>query len=272
MRQLSLFDEIDTGTQKEAQDKKKSRSEIFNDYDGFVDKFKAKKTTDDCYTPEPVYRAVLDFVETLIPLGGRPIIRPFFPGGDFVNHTYPPGCVVIDNPPFSILAKICRFYTGHDIPFFLFGPQLTLFAAPDCDLTYIIADADIRYENGAVVRTGFITNICPGIRIWCCPQLKKSIEAAQALPRKQLNRFAYPDHIVTAATLGKLTTHSTELIIPSRSCQHIKDSDAAKALGRSLWGGDTSYPTVPQQHGRQRSGRQRSGRQPASSTSRRASA
>ena len=27
----------------------------FEDYDGFINKFKPKKTTDDCYTPEPVY-------------------------------------------------------------------------------------------------------------------------------------------------------------------------------------------------------------------------
>ncbi len=28
-----------------------SKKEKFNDYDGFVEKFKPKKTTDDCYTP-----------------------------------------------------------------------------------------------------------------------------------------------------------------------------------------------------------------------------
>ena len=30
----------------------------FHDYDAFVDKFVPKKTTDDCYTPQPVYDAV----------------------------------------------------------------------------------------------------------------------------------------------------------------------------------------------------------------------
>lgn len=28
----------------------------FNEYEGFVDKFKPKKTTDDCYTPPAVYQ------------------------------------------------------------------------------------------------------------------------------------------------------------------------------------------------------------------------
>ena len=182
MKQLSLFDEILREPEIQETAQSRSRQEVFEDYDGFVDKFEAKKTTDDCYTPEKVYDAILAFVGTLTPLEGRPIVRPFFPGGDFVNYEYPKDCIVVDNPPFSILSKIVRFYSAHDVPFFLFGPALTLFTAPDCDLTYIIADADIIYDNGAVVRTGFITNLPSDIRIWCCPQLKQAIAKAQEQP------------------------------------------------------------------------------------------
>lgn len=214
-----------------------SRAEVFEDYEGFVDKFKAKKTTDDCYTPAPVYGVVLDFVGTLTPIEGRPIVRPFYPGGDYENYEYPENCVVVDNPPFSILSKIIRFYSLHSVPFFLFGPSLTLFAAPDCDVTYIIADADIVYANGAKVRTGFITNLCPDIRIWCCPQLRQAIIDAQVIPDKTKRGFAYPDHIVTAATLQKITAHQTELKIPKKACSYIADCDAAARVGRALFGG-----------------------------------
>lgn len=55
--------------------------EDFNDYEGFVEKFKPKKTTDDCYTPEPIYKAVHDYVEKRYHTEGRTILRPFFPGG-----------------------------------------------------------------------------------------------------------------------------------------------------------------------------------------------
>ena len=34
---------------------------LFEDYDGFVEKFKPKKTTDDCYTPPDVYDCVSDW-------------------------------------------------------------------------------------------------------------------------------------------------------------------------------------------------------------------
>lgn len=32
------------------------------EYQKFVDKFKAKKTTDDCYTPDNIYETVLNWV------------------------------------------------------------------------------------------------------------------------------------------------------------------------------------------------------------------
>ncbi len=35
----------------------------FIDYDGFVEKFKPKKTTDDCYTPPEVMEVVNSYVE-----------------------------------------------------------------------------------------------------------------------------------------------------------------------------------------------------------------
>lgn len=34
----------------------------FRDYDGFVEKFKPKKTADDCYTPSEVYEVVKNYV------------------------------------------------------------------------------------------------------------------------------------------------------------------------------------------------------------------
>ena len=93
-------------------------------YEEFVEKFKPKKTTDDCYTPPIVYDAVLDWVRKNI-IGDRPVVRPFYPGGDYKNYDYPEGSVVVDNPPFSIFAKICDFYVARSIPFFLFAPGMT---------------------------------------------------------------------------------------------------------------------------------------------------
>ena len=85
------------------------------EYEDFVEKFKPKLTTDDCYTPDAVYEAVRDWATKEYNLAGREIVRPFWPGGDYEQFEYPEGCVVIDNPPFSILAKIKAFYAERNI-------------------------------------------------------------------------------------------------------------------------------------------------------------
>lgn len=101
--------------------------EEFEDYEGFVKKFSEthKKTTDDCYTPPEIYKAVFQWVKDEIGIPeNSEIIRPFYPGGDYENEDYM-GKIVIDNPPFSILAKIIKFYQSKNIKFFLFAPGLT---------------------------------------------------------------------------------------------------------------------------------------------------
>ncbi len=156
------------------------KEEKFNDYDGFVEKFKPKKTTDDCYTPAGVYDAVLDWVKRNADIKDRPVVRPFWPGADYTKTDYPDGCVVIDNPPFSILAQILRYYEGRNIHYFLFSPHLTLFSNTKDGRTCIVTGSDITYENGARVNTGFITNL-PDFSDYCvigCPELQQAIKEA----------------------------------------------------------------------------------------------
>lgn len=127
------------------------------EYQAFVDKFKPKKTTDDCYTPAPVYEAVKTWAIDKYGLTDRPIVRPFYPGGDYQKMTYPDGAVVIDNPPFSIESEIVDFYHAHNIDFFLFVSSLTGFSLLNGRdwLKSVIAHASVTYENGAVVTTSF---------------------------------------------------------------------------------------------------------------------
>ena len=145
---------------------RKKEKTLFEDYEGFVDKFKTKKTTDDCFTPPEVYNCVLKYVSDKCNIKDSEIVRPFYPGGDYENCEYPAGCVVIDNPPFSILAQIAKFYIENGIKFFLFAPHLTLFSAK-VEYTRIVVGASIVYENGANVKTSFISIIYSRIS-WLC--------------------------------------------------------------------------------------------------------
>lgn len=97
-------------------------------YEEFVEKFKPKRTTDDCMTPPLIYDAVLSWVVKEYNINPDDVIRPFWPGKDYQKEEYPEGCIVVDNPPFSILSSICEWYLERNIKFFLFAPGLTLFS------------------------------------------------------------------------------------------------------------------------------------------------
>lgn len=87
------------------------------EYKAFIEKFKPKKTTDDCYTPENIYQVVADYVTETYG-DKQPFVRPFWPDGDYEREEYPEGCAVVDNPPFSILSRIVSFYQRRKIRFF----------------------------------------------------------------------------------------------------------------------------------------------------------
>ena len=176
------------------------------DYDAFVEKFKPKKTTDDCYTPPLVYDAVLEWARGHLDIGDRPVVRPFCPGGDYEHYDYPPGCVVIDNPPFSIFSSIVRFYTSRGISFLLFAPSLTSIR-PEC--TFIGVGSTVIYENGASVNTSFVTNMKPGIVCLSAPDLRRAVDQAVAATQKEkkktLTKKAYPPCVLRASMLHTLS-------------------------------------------------------------------
>lgn len=50
-------------------------------YEEFVEKFKPKKTTDDCYTPPSIYAVIRDWSCKEYGIDPAKIVRPFYPGG-----------------------------------------------------------------------------------------------------------------------------------------------------------------------------------------------
>lgn len=207
-------------------------------YEEFIEKFKPKKTTDDCYTPPEVYDEVKAWVaENVMPLEGVEIVRPFRPGGDYEHYDYPEGCLVLDNPPFSILASIVDWYIAHGIRFFLFAPQLTLFYYCHREaVTAIVANAKVTYENGAAVNTSFITNCYPGAPAFVvagdlCKLIKEADREALAEKKpKARPLLGYPDQVVVASILGKLATRGIEWKVPRSETMFARKLDCGKGL------------------------------------------
>lgn len=206
-------------------------------YEEFVEKFKPKKTTDDCYTPEAVYACIRDYVdEHVFSLAGREVIRPFYPGGDYEHAEYPDNCIVLDNPPFSILSKIIDFYLARGIRFFLFGPQLSLFIYLNRPgVTAVVCSAGITYENGAIVLTGFVTNVWPESPLFVVePELSRRVNVVcdhlRKKQKKTLRKKIYPPHLVNAAILGKLAAHGVGLTCPRKSGVFVRKLDSGQGV------------------------------------------
>ena len=215
-----------------------------DEYRAFVEKFKPKKTTDDCYTPPEIYEVVLDWVVARYGIKRDGVMRPFWPGGDYEREEYPAGCTVVDNPPFSILSKICAFYMERSIKFFLFAPTLTALSVAGrryaLDINHIIPNGDITYENGAVVCTAFVTNLeTDGTVLESAPDLGDLINAKndelQRANKASLPKYVYPDNVITAAKVKRLAAHHTPFRVHRDDCVHIGALDAQD--GKGIFGG-----------------------------------
>ena len=149
---------------------------------------------------------------------------------------------MLDNPPFSILTKICKFYLDRKIKFFLFAPSLTAFSSGDMVLrmNHIICDADIVYENGAVVSTAFVTSYGADVVAQTAPRLGKAIADAMKKrenQKKKIPKYIYPDHVMTAAMLQRYSKYGIDLKVYRGECLGISALDEQRKKGKTIFGG-----------------------------------
>ena len=203
-----------------------SRSVVFNDYESFVKKFTdSPKTTDDCYTPQDVYEAVVAYVDSIYPLHGKQILRPFFPGGDYENADYPVGGVVIDNPPFSIFTPICKFYSKRHIPFFLFGPGMTIFSVLNyCSV--VIINHSIAFANGAKVRINFATNLIGDTMVTTAVSLNEAIRHCPSQNQKaNLTKYRYPDELLSVSDFQSIANGDADFSVSRQEAVVVRNLD-----------------------------------------------
>ncbi len=206
---------------------------LFDDYEVFKEKFVHKKTTDDCYTPDSVYECVKEWVFEKYPqIKDCSIVRPFYPNGNYKEYDYSDNCIVLDNPPFSILSQIIKWYCDKGIRFFLFAPSLTVAQQGALDVCFICANARIVYENGALVNTSFVTNIETENKILLVPDLNKRIQDVQKYKaKKKKKNVTYPKNVINIAILGKLINAGIELHIKARECAFVDMVNGYKVFG-----------------------------------------
>ena len=210
-------------------------------YEEFVEKFKPKKTTDDCYTPPAIYEAVKGWVVKEYGIDPAKIVRPFYQGGDYERFEYPKDCVVLDNPPFSILSKILRFYDERSIAYFLFAPTLTIFSGAKNTRGCIVVDAKLEYENGAQVSTSFVTSLDSALAR-SAPELYRALTAANRIGRKKPAAkpsgviYLYPGHVLRAGDIGRFSRYGAEFRVERGKAMLIAKLDAQREAGKTIFG------------------------------------
>ena len=151
--------------------------------------------------PPDIYEAVLSYVRSIYPMEGKEVLRPFYPGGDYEHAEYPEDGVVIDNPPFSMFTKICKFYSERRIPFFLFGPGLTIFSCLKYCSVVVVAP-QIEFSNGANVKCNFATNLIGDTLVTISPELSKAIAACPSQNQKvNLPKYRYPKELLSVSDM-----------------------------------------------------------------------
>lgn len=209
------------------------------EYLDFMKKFEVKKTTDDCYTPPEVYDVVLNYVKEHCDIEGKRIMRPFYPGGDYKNEDYT-DAVVVDNPPFSILAKIVRFYNARKIPFFLFAPNVTTISPiKGIDtITAIISNADIVYENKARITTNFLTNLMGDKRVVIAKSIRDKVDDINKYTKRNSRiKYNYPINIVTSSSLNKVMDYlPVDFCISAQEVSYVRQLDQQEKKGKTIFG------------------------------------
>ena len=208
--------------------------DVSTEYAAFVEKFKPRKTTDDCYTPQNIYDCVLDWASRHYGFEPGAAVRPFWPGGDFESFDYPEGCVVVDNPPFSIVTRICRWYNDRGVHYFLFSPGLTLTNGGDFRTHHVCCGTTVTFENGAKVNVGFVTDLGDWL-VETAPALRLRLEALdtanQKALKKRVRKLALPDAVLTTGRANYLAAHGMGYHVGEEDVMHRYNLDNCPVFG-----------------------------------------
>lgn len=202
----------------------------------FLEKFANPKeyNTDECYTQLSIMDVVQNYVAETYHLRPSQMCRVFYKGAEFRDIAYPDGVVVVDNPPFSMLTKIVKWFNEEGVDYFLFAPTLTAFSVlPYCGV--VITGARICYGNGAYVNTSFVTNL-GGKSVTIDGSLRKRLLAADRMKKHNgaHPKYNLPPEVLTPARAAQLAERGNDAFFSEREIRYIRK---LKNMKKPLFGG-----------------------------------
>ena len=132
------------------------------------------------------------------------------------------------------------FTKKKEIAFFLFAQEKTLFSVGSGKHKYVCCDAKITYENGAIINTGFVTNL-PGAKIVVAADLSKLVNKADAENRAEKivkhEKYEYPVEVATPTRMADIARRGVSFEIAEGEVQFIRAMDEQRENGKAIYGG-----------------------------------
>ena len=122
------------------------------------------------------------------------------------------------------------------IPFFLFGPALTIFSCCKHGATAVVIGRGIKFTNGANVPCNFASNLFGNLTATTSPRLDKLIAACPSQDTKvRLPKYNYPDNILSVSDLQIIARGNVSFQVERDSCVPIHRF-ASMPKGKTLFG------------------------------------
>jgi len=132
---------------------------------------------------------------------------------------------VIDNPPFSIFLKIVKFYSESKIPFFLFGPGMTIANCCKWCTAVIVAD-NITFSNSAKINCNFATNLMGDTLVTTAVRLNELLRLCPSQNQKaNLPSYIYPDEVLSVSDFQILARGGEDFSLSRRDAVVVKSLD-----------------------------------------------
>ena len=140
------------------------------------------------------------------------------------------------------MSEIVRFYQENGIQFFLFAPSLASFNYIIHDGVTVVGEySSVTYENGANVKTSFLTNmegreVAAFSDVALFEAIEKANDENEAAMHVNLPKYEYPDEVITSAKMGWLCQYGQALTIRRDESKLIRALDAQKEQDKAIYG------------------------------------
>ena len=172
--------------------------EKFEDYEGFVEKFKPKKTTDDCYTPETVYTAI-SILSQIIQFYTEHNIKFFLFAPTLTSCRYGDFCTVL------VVGVDVTYANG---------------AVVDTSFVTNLEPHEVRARTEPVLYSA----------------VKSANQANLKKQKKQMPKYIYPLEIATTAAMRPYSRLGINFCIPRTESVRVSSLDSQKKAGKAVYG------------------------------------